>query len=300
MINFRFHRIAVTGVALAVAVGLTLGAAALGPAAGNVQDEARSLRTSNAQLRDRLAAAEDELGHSEGYVKDSAPLLLDNRLAGKRVLVLALPGADQAHVAGVTRDLKLADATLTGTVRVTERFSDPENSEDARDLATRLLPPNVTDVPSDADGVTASAMVLAAVLLEHRPAVEPADITAAVTGYEAAELIEVDGELRGPAQGVVIVSGRSGADPLVTLTEKLAAVGPTVAAAPGVGDGSLVAAVREDAQLGRALSTVDNVHSLLGQLSSALALAEGINDQKTGHYGVSDSADRRLPTPAGG
>lgn len=211
MINFRYHLIAVTGVALAVAVGLTLGAAALdGPATGNVQDEARSLRKSNAQLRDRLAALQDELGHSEGYVKDAAPLLLDNRLAGKQVLVLALPGADKAHVAAVTRDLKLADATLTGTVRVTERFSDPQSREDARDLATRLLPPNVTDVPADADGVTASAMVLASVLLVHDPPVEPTDVTAAITGYEAAELIEVAGELRGPAQGVVIVGGRDG------------------------------------------------------------------------------------------
>lgn len=306
MINVRYHLLALAAVTVAVASGLALGSAVVdGPANEDLRGEAQSLRTSNTQLRDRLAVMEDELTSRERYVRDAAPLLLDDTLADTRVLVLALPGATGRHVDAVARNLRLADAEITGTVRVTAKLTDPAYREDARDLATRLLPPNVTDIPDDADGAAASAAVLAAALVEHQPAVAAADRTAAVAGYRAGELIDVDGELEEPAQSVVVVAGppasgdrateRSAA--VLTLVERFGGAAPAVLVSADARHP--VSRVRRDASLSRVISTVDDVSTALGQLSAALALVERTNDQKTGHYGVGAGAEDRIPKPTG-
>src|SRR5690606_20074771 len=127
--------------------------------------------------------------------------------------------------------------------------------EDARDLATQVLPPNVTEVASDADGVTASATLLGAVLLDHDPAVEKGDRTTVLTAYTEQKLIETDGAITEPAQGMIIVtslpfterdaSERNAA--VLTSIKQFAAAGPVVLAAPGTGgDANPVVAVRDD------------------------------------------------------
>ena len=309
MINIRYHLVSLTAVVLAVAVGTGLGTATLsGPLAEDLHDDSRSLRGSNARLHDKVADLEDELAARDAYVEEAAPLLLEHRLTGKRMLLVAMPGAGSAAVAGVAEDLRLADATVTGTVRFTDTFTDPQSREDARDLATRLLPPNVDEVSSDDDGVTASAALLAAVLVAHRPAVTAGDRTSVLTGFRAGKLIEYDERITQPAQGVVIVTGPPVTKPAATAEDRNTAVlsaierfgtaGPLVVAAPGTGGkGNPVSAVRTDPALRKAMSTVDNVGTSLGQLSAVLALVQVAVDRRTGHYGVHDGADRRLPQP---
>lgn len=308
MINFRYHVVSLTAVFLALAVGMVLGTAALnGPVTEDLYSEAQSLRKSNAQLRDQIAEMEDELATREEYVKEAAPLLLDAKLAGQKILVVAVPGADPDQVAAVVENLRLAKANVTGTLRFTERFLDPASREDARDLATRLLPPNVKEVPSDADGITASAALLGAVLLTHDPEVTAADRTTVLTGYETGKLIDVDKKITAPASGAIIVSNlpvteadaaeRNAA--AVTTIEQFGKAGPLVVAAPGTGgEGNAIAAVRDDPALNKLVSTVDNVNTSLGQLSTVLALVQRMVDHKAGHYGISDTADGRIPKPA--
>ncbi|MGH3737492.1 MAG: copper transporter [Micromonosporaceae bacterium] len=308
MINFRYHVVSLTAVFLALAVGMVLGTAALnGPVTEDLYSEAQSLRKSNGQLRDQIAGMEDELASRDAYVKEAAPLLLDNKLAGQKVVVVAMPGADPDSVAAVVEYLKLANAGVTGTVRFTDRFVAPGSREDARDLATRLLPPTVTEVPADADGVTASAALLAAVLLQHQPAVAATDRTAVLTGYQSEKLIELDGKVTEPATGVIMVSNlpvtesdaaeRNAA--VVTTIGQFGKPGTAVVAAPGTGgEGNAVAAVREDPTLTKSVSTVDNVNTSVGQLSAVLALVQRVVDRRVGHYGISDAADGRIPKPA--
>lgn len=308
MINFRYHVVSLTAVFLALAVGMVLGTAALnGPVTEDLYSEAQSLRKSNAQLRDQIAEMEDELATREEYVKEAAPLLLDAKLAGQKILVVAMPGADPDQVAAVVENLRLAKANVTGTMRFTERFLDPASREDARDLATRLLPPNVKEVPSDADGITASAALLGAVLLTHDPEVTAADRTTVLTGYETGKLIDVDKKITAPASGAIVVSNlpvteadaaeRNAA--AVTTIEQFGKAGPLVVAAPGTGgEGNAIAAVRDDPALNKLVSTVDNVNTSLGQLSTVLALVQRMVDHKAGHYGISDTADGRIPKPA--
>ncbi|MGH3711906.1 MAG: copper transporter [Micromonosporaceae bacterium] len=308
MINFRYHVVSLTAVFLALAVGMVLGTAALnGPVTEDLYSEAQSLRKSNAQLRDQIAEMEDELASREEYVKEAAPLLLDNKLDRQRILVVAMPGADQDWVTAATDNVRLAKGTVTGTLRFTDRFIDPAHKEDARDLATRLLPPNVKNVPSDADGVTASAALLAAVLLTHTPEVAAGDRTSVLTGYQTQKLIELDKKITEPATGVIIVSNLPATEKdaaarnaaVVAAIGQFAPAGPLVVAAPGTGgDGNAITAIRDDPALKQSVSTVDNVNTSLGQLSTVLALVQRIVDRKSGHYGISDTADGRIPKPS--
>jgi hypothetical protein len=297
--------VSLTAVFLALAVGMVLGTAALnGPLTEDLFHETQALRKSNGQLRDEVANLEDELARGDQFVKDVAPLLLDSRLAGRRVALVAMPGADDDAVRGVIENLRLAKASLTGTVRFTDLFTDPGNREDARDLATRLLPANIDEVPSDADGVTASAVLLAGVLLEHEPAVTAGDRTTVLTGYQREGLIEVDKKITQSAQGVVIVTDLPAAEQsdagdrntaLLVATRQFSRVGSVVAGRSSGGDSSAVAAIRNDSALRRSMSTVDNVNTSLGQLAAVLALVQRFTERKTGHYGIGPGADGRIP-----
>jgi hypothetical protein len=307
VINFRYHVVSITAVFLALAVGLVLGTAALnGPVTEGLFNETQSLRKSNGQLRDQVAELEDEVAKGDEFIKEVAPLLVGGRLTGRRVLLVAMPGADDGAVGGVIENLRLAQASLTGTVRLTDTFVAPENREDVRDLATRLLPPNIDDVPSDADGVTASAALLAGVLLEHQPAVTGSERTAVLTGYQQQGLIDMDKKITQPAQGVIIVTdlpatddadaaGRNAA--VLAATRQFARVGPVVAGRGTGGDSNPVAAIRSDPVRRRSVSTVDNVNGSLGQLAAVLALVHWFTEGKAGHYGISDGADGRIPKP---
>lgn len=308
MINFRYHVVSLTAVFLALAVGMVLGTAALnGPVTEDLYSEAQSLRKSNGQLRDQISAMEDELAGREEYIKEAAPLLLDGKLTGRKVVLVAMPGADQRAVDAVADNVRLTGATLTGRVRFTNQFTDPARREDARDLATRLLPPNVEDVPSDADGVTASAALLGAVLMTHKPAVAGEDRTAVLAGYQAENLVAPDKKITQPADGMIIVSNLPVTEQdaperntaVVAAVKQLSRVGPVVLAGPGTGgDFNPVAAVRADPTERKTVSTVDNVNTSLGQLSAVLALVQRIADHKTGHYGIHDGATGRIPKPA--
>ncbi|MGH3657779.1 MAG: copper transporter [Micromonosporaceae bacterium] len=308
MINFRYHVVSLTAVFLALAVGMVLGTAALnGPVTEDLYSEAQSLRKSNGQLRDQIAAMEDELAGREEYVKEAAPLLLDGKLASKKVVLVAMPGAEKSTLDAVAQNVRLTGATLTGRVRFTDRFIDPVRREDARDLATRLLPPEVKDVPSDADGVTASAVLFGAVLLTHKPAVASEDRTAVLTGYQAETLIAPDKKITQPADGMIIVTDLPATEQDATerntavsaAVEQFGRAGPVVVAAPGAGgEGNPVAALRADPAQRKTLSTVDNANTSLGQLSAVLALVQRISDHKTGHYGIHDGAQSRIPKPA--
>ncbi|MGH3741182.1 MAG: copper transporter [Micromonosporaceae bacterium] len=307
MINFRYHVVSLTAVFLALAVGMVLGTAALnGPVTEDLYNEAQSLRKSNGQLRDQIGSMEDELAGREQYIKEAAPLLLDQKLTETPILLVTSPDADPGAVKAVVQNLELADATITGTVHLTNRFLDPINREDARDLATRLLPPKVDSVPSDADGATASAALLAACLLERKPEVSGADRTSVLAGYEAAQLVDVDEKISEPAQGVIIVTDLPETDTdavernqaMFNVVKEFGKAGPAVLSAPGTGgDGNADAAVRSDASLRKSMSTVDNVNTSLGQLSSVLALVERIQEDEAGHYGISEAPDGRIPKP---
>jgi Copper transport outer membrane protein, MctB len=304
VINFRYHVVSLTAVFLALAIGLVLGTAALnGPLANDLKNRVTSLTGSNEQLRDQVREQQEQMESQDDFVAQVAPTLLVGKLTGKRVLVVYTSTAEGGDVDAVTESLKLAGATITGRLRVTERYTDPASASNLADLSSRVLPEGVT-VPSEGDAVEDASTVLAAVLTEGGPPVTPASRTTVLTAFGSAQMVTVEGEQPQPADSVVVVTGRPATDSvaddrnknLLTMVRQLEATTGEVVLASSIasGDGNPVAAVRGDSDLSKKVATVDNVSTAEGHLATVLALAERFA-RKVGHYGTGDGATALIP-----
>lgn len=117
MINFRFHLVSLTGIFLALAVGIVLGASVVNSGAvdglrgelGTVKEDVRRVDQQNETLR-------RDLGSWGEFSKKAAPGILAGRLQGVPVLVIGVRGMDAEPVKDLRDDLEAADARLQGTV----------------------------------------------------------------------------------------------------------------------------------------------------------------------------------------
>lgn len=308
MINFRYHVVSLTAVFLALAIGLVVGTAALnGPVADSLRDTVNALRKDNQQLRDQVSSLKEEVNREEDFVIEAAPRLLANALAGRRILVLTLPSG-RDHGEDVIERLRMAGASVTGRIDFQDKFVEPDSNNDLMSIAESAARPTIpTDgLPGNSIGVETSSALLAIALLDRSEgtAVSEADREAVLDAYvDAGYLSVVDDKISGPAEAVVVVSGPSYIDreaaakdaAVVTMVSQFRKVVPLAVAGNGSGDGNLVSAVRGDPALSKAVSTVDNANTPMGQVAVALAIAELIGAKKVGHYGLGDGATALLP-----
>jgi outer membrane murein-binding lipoprotein Lpp len=306
VINFRYHVVSLTAVFLALTIGLVLGTTALnGAIADQLKDRVSTLSQQNQEYRDRVTHLENDVNSQEDFAVQAAPMLLADRLAGRRVLVMSVPSGTD-YVDGVVQMLATAGATVTGQVRVTDKFIDPNGNDALLDLAHVSLLPSITgNLPTNTDGVEASAALLAAVLLDRTPAVTGPDRTTVLAAYQSQEYLTVAAKVTGPAEVTVLVSGapvtehdaarRNAA--VITLSDQLDQAGHVVVAAnTTAGDGNVVAVLRADPQLSKHIATVDNVSTPQGRIAAAFAVAEQLAG-RVGWFGIGDGATL-LPSPS--
>jgi hypothetical protein len=298
VINFRYHVVSLTAVFLALAIGLVVGTTALnGPISESLKDQVDEFGKQNQELRDRINHLEDDVDKKEDFATQVAPVLLANKLANDRVLVLTLPSGT-GYVEDVTQMLTAAGATITGTVQVNDKFIDPARNDELLDLTHQSAPASIiSTLPTNTDGVEASSALLAAVLLDRTPPVPATELASVLAAYKKAGYVTVNGNVSGPAGAVVVISGPPVADKdgprknaaVVTLVDQLDQAGKIVVAANGLaGDGNVVAAVRADPKLKTTVSTVDNVSTPQGRLAAALAVADQLDGHEAGQYGIGD------------
>jgi copper transport outer membrane protein MctB len=305
VINFRYHVVSLTAVFLALAIGLVVGTAALnGPAADALNDRVNALSRQNQQYRDQLSHLEEEVNKQEQFATEAAPIMLDDKLLARRVLVVAMASASK-YVDGVVQNLQLAGAKVTARVEIQDRFTDPGNNEELLDLAHLSTPASVSGLPLNSNGVETSSALLAAVLMNRTPNV-PADHQRTVlSAYSRAGYIIITGEPTGIADSVVVVAGPPYVDreasrknaAVVTMVDQFDRAGPIVVAGTGTGgDGNVLAQLRGDPTLTKSVSTVDNVATALGRVVVALAMAEQ-EQGHAGHYGIDSGAGALMPKP---
>jgi hypothetical protein len=309
VINFRYHVVSLTAVFLALALGLVVGTAALnGPVADTLKDQVTALSKDNSNYRDQANQYRDQLARANDFAGQVAPSLLNGKLTGRRVLVVALPNTDQ-FVDGVTSMLTVAGAKITATVTVQDKFFDPNNNLELLDLAEKASQPTVpiTGLPLNSDGVETSSALLARALQQRAGAtVSAGDLSAVLTAYTKANDVSVDQGAVGGAESTVIISGLPAVDKdaakktqsALTVAAQFALNHPLVVAGNGVGDGNLVSAVRGDPALVKKISTVDNATTVQGQLAAALATIERVTGDKVGQYGLAAGATSLVPKEA--
>jgi hypothetical protein len=304
VINFRYHVVSLTAVFLALTIGLVLGTAALnGPVADDLNNRVNSLSKRNGQLREESQQLKNQVNSQADFVRESAPMLLAGRLAGRSVLVVTTDTADRKNRDAVLEMLRLSGATVTGNVRLDEPFTDPQREDALQDLATRLVPAGVK-LPNNGEGVETAASLLAAALIVN-PAggsISEANRTGILAGFSSLGAATVEGNITRSADAVVLVAGQGATEvdadrrnaAHLTIVREFDRMAKYMVLAGPQEAGSPVAAIRGDDALAKDISTVDNVSSPEGQVATALVLAEQFGG-KTGHYGAGDGATARVP-----
>jgi Copper transport outer membrane protein, MctB len=287
----------------------------------------------NAELRRQLDAFEEEAG---GLDEQLGTRLFDGQLLGQPVLVVAPRGIDEGLVERVTTALDQADADLTGTWWLTDRLSLDDDDEvaqlaEALDLSTddtgRLRNSLATqladvlygaiDLPGNSSSADAGGGVGASQAEQAAPA-EP-ELLARLREAEFVDYDVPDGGgdvVRLPASGlrIVVVSGPDASVPLgdalmPVLTDLTSEdqPAPVVAVEPSRvpedqvdGDDPpaerLVDVIRDDGDLAKYVSTVDDLDRVSGRVATVLALVDAQpGAPRIGHYGTEDGTELLPP-----
>ena len=311
VIDFRYHLVSIIAIFFALATGIILGAGPLDEQVDEtLVDQIPQLRDENQQLRDQIVALEADLAFEESFVDSSAPLLVGELLADRRVALVALPGADDEQVAAIRSQVEGAGASISSTVTVAPTWSDPDSEPALNALAAELVVSGTT-LPLDGTGYDRGAAVLAGALL--RSTDEPSadadtdQLTAVATGYSEAGLATIEtteGDGDPQATLAVVVAGPPPEDDVerrtATLTSLVsaldrAAAGSVVGGPPAAaGDGGVITAVREDQDLAAAVSTVDSVDLSSGRVAVVFAAVQQ-EQGGSGQYGRVGTTDGALP-----
>ena len=314
MIDFRYHLVSIVAVFLALGLGLLVGATALQPTAlGGLirlsQQERKQIDSAlatNRQLSRQIAS-------NDQFAQSVAPQLLDQLLAGERVVVVEAPGASGQVISGVDQSLAQAGATVSGHVQIQNKFFDtsPSTEQQLSQLAQQFAPPGTSLQGSPVS--QASQVIASAILTKDGPG-QPvagqrdASSVALLSGFGAGGFLNVTGHPDARATLAVVVlpdtpPSTSISDPqsqrLVTLAQQLNLIGQgTVVAGSvtGSGPGSAIDVMRTGGRAGH-LSSVDNADHAVGQIVVAQALYEQLRGV-SGSYGSGPGATAPGPSPA--
>jgi hypothetical protein len=300
LISFRYHLVSIVGIFLAFALGIAVGTAALNGAVtdglrsqvNSLRDTRDNLQTENSQLNKQVAA-------QDSFAQLYGPGLAAGTLTGQTVAIIETPGANDSN-----GDAIAAEVQAAGRISLTSDYVDPARAADIRSLATGSAHPVGLQLPATDDAGQLGGALLAYVLVGSPT---EADIQQVLAGFAALQMVKVKGSAVTAANLAIVVTAgdeNSGSNTTaVTMLSSLASQldsqgkGTVVAGnTPSASKGGLVYAVRNDATVSHAVSTVDDADTSLGQLTTVLALAQ----QKagtSGQYGSAAGADSIAPAP---
>jgi len=318
VINFRFHLVSLTAVFLALALGIAVGAtvvdqktvSALRSQVNRVDHRLNSLSDENGRLRAQVGQW-DAFGREE----DGKGALVQGRLSGVHVLLIAARGTDADPLAKLRAALVSAGAALEGTIWLTPKLkldpSNPSTSDDVRalagdlgegaldkaDTARQAALHRLATSWAGSDTGTASNP-LQAMVSDHF-----LDYEATPTGGLALSSVPQSGTM------FVIVSSLAAEVPndLVTIpfASELAQAAPHRVLAvepahesPTAGQpplrASFVGPMRQSPATTGRLSTVDDLEDVRGRVASVMALMD-LGRGQVGHYGLGPGAASQLP-----
>lgn len=305
MISIRAHAISLAAVFLALAVGVALGSGLLS------NTVLSGLRDDKAELQDRINALTDErnalnekISAAGEFDAQMAPRILRDTLAEKSVVLFRTPDAHDDDVEALTRLIGQAGGTVTGAVTLTDEFVSANSSEKLLSVVNSPIVPAGKQLSTAAvdQGSQAGDLLGIALLINKDPKVPAVDDTQRDTVLAALRdtgFITYPDRV-GAANTAVIVTGGALAEDAgnrgATVARFAAGLAPHGSGTVLVGrDGSAsgiaaVAVTRSDAALSASVSTVDDVDSESGRITTVLALGDLVNGGQAGQYGIGPSA----------
>lgn len=300
MISLRYHVVSLAAVFLALAVGVVLGTGGISDRLlGALTTKADGLSGQVQQLtaqRDALAAAQRA---DDEFARRVGPAAVRGVLQGQSVAIVTA-AADEPTRGALVALLQQAGATVTGTVALTPAVTDPARADQLRQLTGTLLPAGA-QLPAASDTGSLLGGLLGGVLTGPSG-------KAPITGPQAAGVLSglttagftTAGEPPAAASLVLVLTGGAltgvdagdGAAVVMRMAAQLdhAGAGAVLAGSTGSGDATgAVGVARADPTVTATLSTVDDVQTGAGQISTVLALREQV-DGHAGRYGTAPSA----------
>jgi hypothetical protein len=313
VIDFRYHLVSLIAVFLAVTLGIVIGTTQLnGPLTTNLQSQVSGLQGDKRALETQTQQLQGQLNEIGGFDEAVGPTLVAGALAGRKVaLVIDSGGVPAGVVEGVTALLGTAGATVTGSIRLTAAYGDPQTATNLQTYVTGPgMPPGLT-LPQTDDAGELVAAVLAQVLMVPAAGGGPAPAQSATSsvlaGLEQLNVLSKDTSSVSPADFAVLLTagvrtgdnvetGNTSLLQLVTALDEQGSGAVVAGDSAATRDGGLLAAVRGDATVAPTLSTVDNVDTAAGRISTVLAVAaEGRGT--SGAYGTGKDT-QPVPPPA--
>jgi hypothetical protein len=312
VIDFRYHLVSLIAVFLAVALGIVIGTTALNePILADIKNQVTALEKDKRSLEDRTQSLQAQLDTSDAFEEAVAPALVDGALAGNSVLlVVTNEGVAPETVDQVTSLIGDAGGTVSGTLTLQPEYSDPSTSAALQSYVTGPGLPTGIQLPEVDDAGQLVGALLGQVLMIPPGGTAPgaADVSSVMAGLSALEVLTPEGDAIAPADYAVVLtagafSGEDAAERNATLAELVTALDAAGSGAVVAGDAEsasengLVGVIRADPTLSAAVSTVDNVGTAAGQISTVLALGrEG--EGTSGKYGTGEDTQPVPPVPA--
>jgi hypothetical protein len=299
VIDFRYHLVSLIAVFLAIALGIVIGTTQLnGKVLDDLRGQVSSLEQDKRDLEDNTQQLKTQQDNSEAFTTAVAPALVGGSLTGRSVaLVITDDQVSSDTVDEVTALIGQAGGTVSGTIRLTPAYSDPSKASALENYVTGGGLPTSVTLPTNGDAGQLTASVLAQVLMAKAagPAPTTADLSSVLAGLTSLEVLSADSASVTPANfAVVLTAGAFKGD---DADERNAALAELAAALDAAGDQGLVGVVRNDPATSAAVSTVDNVDTIAGQISAVLALGSE-RDGTSGKYGTGQDTQPVPPVPA--
>lgn len=316
MIDFRYHLVSLVSVFMALAIGVVLGAGPLRDSIGDqLSNQVEGLLRDKSDLQQAVENRDQLIADRDTFIDSVGGTLTASQLGGRSVVVVTLPGADSDVVDALTESLQSAGAEVTGQVRVTPRWTDPEQAAFRESLAGQLVPylqaaPEASaSLDSQLGALLAEAVLSPELAGQGQATPEAQTVLDALSG---GDLVSTDGEPQSGGTLAVVVTGapqdaagvedadwtEAASTSYLTLLSALdsgsagvVVVGPVSATT----DDGLLDRLRADETLSGRVSSVDSADSPMGRITTVLALREEMLGS-SGQYGYGDGASAPVPT----
>ena len=307
MISLRTHAISLAAVFLALAIGVALGSGLLSNTVlSGLRADKNDLQNQIDTLTDDKNALNEKLNAAGEFDAQMAPRILRDSLAGKTVVVFRTPDAADDDVEGLARLVAAAGGTITGTVDLTPEFVNANSAEKLLSVVNSPIVPAGKQLSTTSvdQGSQAGDLLGITLLINRDPKVSVVDDaqrdTVLATLRDTGFITYGDQRIGAANTALIVTGGALGADAGnqgSTVARFAAGMAPhgsgtVLAGRDGSASGTAAVAVaRSDAALSSAVSTVDDIDSESGRLTSVLALSDLAAGGEPGRYGIGQGAE---------
>lgn len=301
MISLRTHAISLAAVFLALAIGVALGSGLLSNTVlSGLRDDKHELQDRINTLTDERNGLNEKLGAAGEFDAQMSPRILRDTFVDKSVVLFRTPDASDDDVDAVSRLVGQAGGTVSGTVGLTPQFVEAHAAEKLLSVVNSPIVPAGKQLSTTSvdQGSQAGDLLGIALLVNRDPKVQTVDDTQRETVL--ATLRDTGfityGEHVGAANTALIVTGGPLGDDAgnrgATVARFAGGLAPHGTGTVLVGrDGSAsgtaaIAVARSDPALTSAVTTVDDVDTEAGRITSVLALSDLVNGGRPGQYGI--------------